>query len=439
MNIISENKYLNRILTLLLIALCFAPVIGLFFRFYIRHYNGFLVSISIILPLGGIVLLMTSMSYRIRLSNLFWLSFTFFVISVLVKAYIFNENPLAISNFYSNLDFLLVLMVLMIDNANISKISYDRMISYIYIIFYVSIAVILYQQLVNPLFLLIRRGGQVVNEAFVATIQYRNQSIFGLVGSESVGYTFNALYAILLNDSFRKNKDMKALILFCLGFTFSFLARSRYIIVFFLIVSLQFVFRYKMKAIRQLVFITFSLVILLIGLNAIGVPVEETIRIRYLDQDKGGITEGSWKSREDNYRVFNKFMSSSETILTGVYFSDTSSEYFHALGRKLDTNLIGVISPLVTYGLLGSLPFYLFYLTLLWQLYYFGRKTKNYAYFFTILGLIACAASIGNFSLIDMGFLIMLILYNFERRALAMNQSTNVTQAQTTKTLNKMN
>jgi len=413
---------------MLVIVICMAPVIGWFFRVYINRFNGFFASINVLLLIAGMIIISSGGRNKIKLSSLFVLTFLYYVITVLMDSYVFNSNPFELRNFYSNQELLLVLFILCIDNANIKQELAAKIIKYLYFLFFLSLIVILYQQLVNPLFLIITTTGRYRSEAFINSIQFRNQSLYGLVGSEAVGYSFNSIYAVLLNDSLHKKKKYMQLILFVAAFAHCFMARSRYVMIFFFIVSLQFVFWYRLKAIRNYIAAVFSIAALLFILNVAGVPVEQTIRIRYLDEDVGGIPMGSWRAREDNYRVFAKYISSGRTILTGVYLSDKDTDYYNELGREVRGDFIGILAPLTTYGILGSLPLYLFYMVLLWQLYRFGLTSKNFSYFLIIVGLWASASSFGNLSVLDMGIMIALILYNYERRALKRPPELSISQ-----------
>jgi len=419
------SKFASIWLQLLSFSLLISPITSFIFDRYTK-YQGFQPINNSILFISFLFLLILSAYQRVKFSELFWLLIIYYISSSIIDSINYNHPVFVSKDIIRHQPLATAFLILLLDNANINHRFYFNIIKALWVIFFASIIVILYQQLISREFLTSIKLAELNKYKFEGldySVQYRNRSFWGLIGFESNGFSFNAIYAYLLNYVLKNKKNILLIVLFSSGMLFCFLTKTRWILVFFLIVSTQIGVYYKIgrvKSWKKYFGLTASIIILAITLIILGVPVIDTIQNRYLDKDIGGLTEGSLKSRVHNYRVFKSYFE--EGMLLGWAYSGIRAEYYKTLERSADFDIIGVIVPIVNYGLLGSIYLYLFYLIFLRQLYLYGKRSKNYSYFLMVLGLIVSASSMGNFSLIDMGFIIVLVLYNFERRMVIISE-----------------
>ncbi|MDD3534868.1 MAG: hypothetical protein PHC50_01790 [Candidatus Cloacimonetes bacterium] len=411
-----QNKKRGMQLYIFVLFLCFSPVISyIFFEMY-PFYSGYGIVKMIATGILAIMLVPQAMSGNIKFSVVSFLYGLYLLNTIILNILITGNIGFLKGMLYGN-DFLILLLLIFLDNArSMNDLFHKNIFNLIWVMFILAILVILYQEFIDPMFASGHMDRLIKREGIVGRDQWRNHSYFGLLGLEANGFTFVSLYGIILGHLVKTRKQIISFIVFGLGALFVFLTKTRWIMIYFLIVSSPIIISFSRLKIQYIIYFVITLVLVLGLLLFLSFPVEDVIKNRILDEDKGGITEGSFGARQHNYDVFFKHFS--RTFWGGIYLSGVSQDYFDDLDRRIDADLIGVFHPISRYGILGSWPLYLFYMVLLYKLYVFYRLSGNITYFLIVLGFIVSAMSMGNFSLADFGLMIALSLYWSESKEL---------------------
>lgn len=315
-------------------------------------------------------------------------------------------------------DLLLCFFFFIMSNSSINaKIQVKTIKGMIYLII-ISLIVSLIQEFYNPFFLV----SNTVQEAFSGMVidkaQFRLQSIWSFVNLTAGGYTIMAFYSLILGDMLEKKKSIRQIAFLCaIVLLYCILSRQRWILAVYLIISSQ-MYRLFNKATNQITVIV--VILLCIGiLYYSGFPLFEVIQNRYLDVEAGGLTQGSFKARTQSWNAFKNYLSSS--FLLGIRVSGQVEAYFQALGRSSGQNLLGTIYPLITYGIIGSIWFYMLLLVLLRRSYWVGRSTKNFSCFVLFVAIIVAGFS-NNFTLADPGTMVAFIFLQYYEDKIAMQK-----------------
>jgi hypothetical protein len=400
-----------------LLLIIFSPFIG----YLLEYFYDLDVSIAIA---GATFLLLASYFVKgIRFKNfitLILILLLYYIISAILSAYFYGGTLFYFRDIYRNNFLLFALLLIALSSNTLSAGEYQNVYTGMYVLFFISVVVIIIQQFANPLFFTSKDWyvRDLTSYQF-NIIKDRLPSIYSFSGSQSAGIAFNAIYALLLEKSLKNNKRYLTIALFILALLYAIFQKSRWVLIYYFIVSLQIPIRTKFKFRRAVLYIIIFILFIQTLIWA-GVPLADIVNYRYLDKDVGGITHGSYQARESSFRVFQQFVNVNP--LWGVQGEGNLSDFSRELGRSRPRLLIGILDPLLLEGIVGSLWLYLFIAMLLRQLYLYGRHTRNYAYFLIFIGFLVTNLSINYMNFMDMGIIIMIVLYNNERYKLSLEK-----------------
>lgn len=387
------------------------PFIGYVLEHYSRIGAAYVISVFYcVYGLFSVFLARHYKSYRKIVLSFFLAYVLMAVIRALVGNYLFFSYRDLISNDALTAGCLLAV----ISSGNITDKTHESTMKLLHILFWISIIVILFQEIVDPLFFTSKKWyvNLIVDRSF-SRIQDRLPSIYSFAGPQTAGVGFNAVYGILLSDSLRDRISKRAIIYLATAFVFALLQRSRWVMIFYLIVSAQLFTKHRIR-IKYLIIGLLVLVFSSYLLLELGFPLVDIYHERYLDESQGGISEGSWRARTSSYSIFAKYID--EGFFFGIDQSLIKNEVYRDLGRSTDTLLIGILRPMFSYGIVGSFFYYLGLLYLFMELLRYSRKAHDYNYLLTFVAFLVANLSISYLAFNDMGMIIMLIMFNYENR-----------------------
>jgi len=364
---------------------------------------------SIVIAWGIAIIALISSLLKIshlKLSRYFLFASIYYLAIILIPA-------LSGSNFRVkfNNEALLCIFLLIAANSYISAKVYNQALKWMAALIVVSLVVIIIQQFYNPLFLVSKNVSEEFEWDKFSNFQYRLHSIWSYVSDTASGFSLMAPYAVLLGYMIEKKKNGWWIALLCAAvLLYSVLTRQRYLIIVYLIITFQ-IYRLLNRAVNQIAVLV--VLFLCIGLLLYsGFPLFDLIQYRYLDVQAGGIAYGSFSARTQSWEAFKRFFSSS--WLLGIDMSKQASDYYNYLGRETGQNLLGIIYPFITYGIIGSIWYYLLLYFLLRDSYIIGRKTKNYGFFVLFIAFIATGFANGS-PLSDGGIMLAIMFMKYYR------------------------
>ncbi|HOD17350.1 MAG TPA: hypothetical protein PKJ14_01730 [Candidatus Cloacimonadota bacterium] len=335
---------------------------------------------------------------KLKISRYFLLSSIYYLATILIPT-LFGTNFKIIFN----TDLLLCLGLLISANASISTKIYKQALKWIVALIIVSVVVIIIQQFYNPLFMV----SDTVSENFTwekfSNFQYRLPSIWSYINPNETSGCFYimALYAILLGYMIERKINGWLIGLLCASILiYVVLTKTRYIIIVYLIIS-SMIYRLLNRTVNQIAVLTVLFLCIILLLYS-GFPLLDLVQYRYLDKQVGGIVYGSFGARTSSWDAFTKYIGSA--WLLGIDMSKQASDYYNYLGRSTGQNLLGIVYPLITYGIIGSIWYYLLLFFLLRDSYKIGRESKNYGFFVLFVSFIvtgfANGTPLGNLNII---------------------------------------
>lgn len=360
---------------------------------------------SIVIAWGIAIIALISSLLKIshlKLSRYFLFASIYYLAIILIPA-------LSGSNFRVkfNNEALLCIFLLIAANSYISAKVYNQALKWMTALIVISLVVIIMQQFYNPLFLVSKNVSEEFAWEKFSNFQYRLPSIWSFVSDTAGGFSVMAPYAVLLGDMIEKKKNGWWIALLCAAvLLYSVLTRQRYLIIVYLIITSQ-IYRLLNRAVNQIAVLV--VLFLCIGLLLYsGFPLFDLVQYRYLDVQAGGIAYGSFSARTQSWEAFTKYIGSA--WLLGIDMSKQASDYYNYLGRSNGQNLLGIVYPLITYGIIGSIWYYLLLFFLLRDSYIIGRKTKNYGFFVLFIAFVATGFANGT-PLSDAMLAILLMKY----------------------------
>ena len=257
---------------------------------------------------------------------------------------------------------------------------------------------------------------QVFNPEFLNTVFYkdatiykhslyniRRVSIFGYTPL-GMGLSYIPLLSVLIGIYYFLKKKIPIYFLI-LGGISAFLTNTRYIMIAFIILSMQLfvVNRKKMKNIFK--YILFSIILVLIIyyiLGYLGYDFLDWYNIRLLAE--GSIKETTRYKAIDNFIVFFP----REPIFgTGVQLTDEILSASEAIGSSQIH--VGYLSYLVSYGLVGSFFLFGFLYLMVKKLLITAKQTNYWGSFFAFLTFLWAQATLVHFSIFYYGLIFALV------------------------------
>lgn len=311
-------------------------------------------------------------------------------------------------------------LMFIIENISITKKQFRFILSVSKKILIVAILVIIYQQVIDPAFLLRMDFGEIDEVISWGSTQNRLLSIYSwIMGYLPIGFSFVPIFLLIVEDLDKKKKEI--LIWVIAGFIFAFLSKARWIMLNTLLVFFLLFINHKNKK-QQLIKLLFFVPLFYIGsiflLESIGVEATHIVNERILEKDtRYNQTTGS--TRLLAFEAFNKlywdqpFFGKGDIKygMGGTGKHDYKLQRFLA-GRSAQIH-VGYLALLYNHGLMGGLFFLTFLYLLMNKLYKNAKKTKKWAPFLGLFGFVLANMTLVTFSVFQMGLIIALVADRF--------------------------
>lgn len=364
--------------------------VGPFFGFFVQKaLSKDVTTIELFLCLLILFLIfLERRNFKFPLYLLIYLAFTIYVI--LSDKFLVGRN-LNLKYFRSNLIFIGFLIILIIENTDFSKQFFRQVLLINFVVIIIAFAVLLIQEFYDNSFFV----NQITLEHQIdrSYHNYKLPSIYTYYTVlMKVSLSFSPVVALLIGDEFSKANrglpvnEMKIFFLYIVLFVFSFLSRTRIMLVFFVIILFLY-FRYKKFSIQSittifLMLLFACLLIIYVG-PQFGMKSNEIIEKRILEKDRGGFKNST---RILAFKIFKQVYKEDKVFGKGRY--SLSRINFDKQGKK-DIELIrvlhgrssqihiGYLSLLYWYGIVGALLF-LTFLALTAKFIYQNAREFNY-------------------------------------------------------------
>lgn len=253
--------------------------------------------------------------------------------------------------------------------------------------------------------------------------QFRRASIFGFINDNEVGLSFLPLLAVLIGLLlYKRRKNYIPFLL--MGGVVAFLTNSRYVMIGFVIITLQIlvvnkakisnVFKYSLLA-----FVVFF--ILYLSLIYLGYNIQDWIDERLFAE--GDITK---ITRYGAFINFGIFFPQTPVFGTGMYLIDEIRQASHAIGSSMIH--VGYLSHLVSYGIVGSFFLFGFWLLLVKKLYKTAKLTNYWGSFFAFLIYLWAQTTFPNYSIFFYGLILALVFDKYYQDKLVLEKFTKKKQ-----------
>ena len=356
------------------------------------------------------------------------LFYLLFVLYDLFGNYVLLDREFKIKYLFANQYIGAFNIMLIVENVVFSKLFYNKIIKYSKIILIFAFVVILIQEAINANFFV---RTDLVNESrIVGGSESRLSSIYSWIGQNSSGFGFVPIFLLIVE--YLKKNQKKILVWILIGIVFAFLTKARWIMVNALFVFVLLLVEHKDK-VKQFFKYLLIIPILAFGtylaLNSVGINTEAIIKDRILESDKKDISKKSAGTRLLAIKVFDKVFWDNPILGRGnVKYGlggDGKQDYKlkKALGGHSSQIHVGYLSLLYIYGIIGSFFFLGFLFLLLKRLYNEGKVTGIWAPFLGILGLAFANLTMVYFSLLEMGFIIVLVASRFYKQLYIMEKN----------------
>jgi hypothetical protein len=413
-----------KIFTLIVIL---SPFIGyLTYNFLSGYLPPQLLSYSVI-PLYIIFLLSNKKNIKIPSFLIFYFLYIIYIyIWRLFNGYL-EEKGIA-KYIFNNYHIYAALLIIIIYNIKFDKAHLNRMSILIRIILIIALIGSLMQLIINPDLFIIPHGENINEGSIYLT---RRPSIFTYVSDNDSGITVLAYFSIILSlDSIKKNNLRLTIFISIIGL-YSILTNGRYIMIGFLLVTLQLLIKQRFTKILKYLFF-FSIAIILayyIYANWLGFNLHELAEKRLF-------AEGDIKNttRYLAYRLFLEYFPQNPIFGTGVHLTDEIMKAAYKGGSSQVH--VGYFSHLISYGVVGSFFLFTFWFLLARDLYRKAKITGYYGSFFAFSIFLFANATLVDFNLFYPGIIIALIFseYYFKNYP---NNFINTIQFSKVKTPNK--
>jgi len=246
---------------------------------------------------------------------------------------------------------------------------------------------------------------------------FRRTSIFGYVNPNALGLSYIPLAAVFIGYLLRLKHKSYILFTILIGIT-AFLSNTRYVMIDFVILTIQYLVFYKIKfkSVFRYVLLVFGAgLILYFTLAYLGYDFKEFYENRLFAE--GDITETSRYKAIDNFLYF---FPQKPVFGTGVHLTDEIKKASNLIGSSQIH--VGYLSHLVSYGLVGSFLLFGFWFTLARYLYKNAKKTNYWGAFFAYLIFFFAQATLVYSSIFFTGLIFALIFDKYFQDKLVMSK-----------------
>jgi hypothetical protein len=354
-----------------------------------------------------------------NLPKYFYFFLSFYVFHVFSEVFIVNKI-ITIRYLYQDvfLDSLLILFI--IHFLVFREGLIDKIFKLNYAVLIVAFFVIIIQQLYNPYFF---SSNSVIDAMYNQGIsEQRFMSIYSWTGSEMMfGFTFLPMLAIWINSLLEKKKFSKMIILlYIMGAIVVFIHKSRWMMLSYMLLFALPIVNSKFK-IKTIIISSILIIMVFFGGNIflakIGVPINQIIEERIMDEDAGGVMEGSFSTRLLAFQVFGRLFTEHPWVGVGNYKYGIQGKGANRqnleriLANRSSQIHVGFLDLFYKYGLIGGGLYLLFLFSLMKYLYNVAKRTTNWAVFFIFLGFIIANLTLVYFDLFVNGLMLSLV-YN---------------------------
>jgi len=340
-------------------------------------------------------------------------------------------NVLLIKHLYQDRLMNSICILLIIENTFFSSYLIKKLYQISFFIIVVSFVVIVIQQIYNPLFLV--SLDDMKGLLYSPFYEQRLVSIFSWMGGGiAFGFSFIPLLSIVINNLIIKKKTFFIMLFYAIGSMTVFLQKSRWVILNFLLLLFIPVL-YKRKKLQSLIILSIFVLILIfvndVVLQEVDVNVDEIISKRILQENRGGITEGSAGTRLLAFEIFFKLfpnnpfwgVGNTKYVIGGTGKHNKGLEKL--LKRRSSQIHIGYLSLFYYYGIFGGIWYILF-------LYYLGKKLyknastlKYWGVFFAFLTFALSNLTLVYFPIFQMGLVIVFVINKYFEQLIDSNRT----------------
>jgi len=312
----------------------------------------------------------------------------------------------------------MVLFITLKDNVYLNFKEINRLIKLFKYTIILSLIIILIQVydsrfFTNDFFLLINEHSNIYTARRVA--------IFSFADKDDIGLSFLPILSILISHTIKNKKGFWFYIIS--GGIISILTNTRYIIIGYVIILFQIVNIYKLKIsgfFRLIIITGVSIFIFYNIIISLGYNLSDYYSQRLFKEES---IEGT--TRYLAFETFNKFYKDNWLLGTGVHLTEDIEEY---LAHRSSQIHVGYLSHLVSYGLIGSLLLFGFWIFLGIDLYKKARITNYYGSFYGYLIFIWANFTFVQYSLISYGLLLAFVFdkYYQDKYLLELKNQTKI-------------
>ena len=258
-------------------------------------------------------------------------------------------------------------------------------------------------QVFNPDFLNQRLFFQDEYETSMSLYEFRRSSIFGFIGSNAVGLAYIPLLSVLVGYLFyTKNKYYWVYLL--LGGIVAVLTNTRYVMIAFILISLQLFFASKVRFkgfIKYIIILGLSTLVLWQLLISLGYDFGTWYEERLLSE--GSISE---TTRYKAFGNFIRFFPEAPFFGTGMMTEEIDKASAEVGSSHIH---VGYLSHLVYYGLVGCFFLYGFWVLLIKELYHTAKSMNYWGSFFGFLAFLWAFATMSQSSIFYYGIIFTLV------------------------------
>ncbi len=270
------------------------------------------------------------------------------------------------------ISFIVIVENIVIERKFIEKCTklfkYTILLSFVFVVIQIAI---------NPTFFihetLIELSGS------IDKYQIRRSSIFGFVSLNSYGLDFLPILALLCSALLIKKKKVLWVYLI-LGGIISFGTNTRYIMVGYLLILTMIFVQSKLDPNK-----TFKYVLIVSFVGFLGIQLFEylgyDIWAFYNDRLFKEATMGN-STRYLALLAFLKFFPQSPWFGTGIHLTNDIKIFLGGVSSQIH---VGYLSHLVSYGIIGSIPLFIFWYKIIKRFFHNARLTKRYGSFYAFL------------------------------------------------------
>lgn len=395
---------LNKATQFLFLSMLLSPVISIITRQYLGSYSSSYYFQFLICILGVLTLLKKNTSIKLNpilISILAYL--TYIIIWSFFNGYYEAKGLFNIANINIISSFFIFIMI---NSTRFSSSFINKSILILKITVIIgAIASII--QVFNFNFLdatAIWAKDNPINVASQDMYKFRRNSIFGFIDPNEVGLSFVPILSVLIGYLiYNKNKQTALYII--LGGVICILTNTRYILIAFFLILIQYLLVHKIKTssiIKYIFYLIITLFCLYSILSYVGYDINAWFENRVFEE--GSLKETTRYSALTN---FIRFFPEKPILGIGVHMTREIQIASNEAGSSQIH--VGYLAHLVSYGIIGSLLLFGFWFLLAKQLYLNAKKTKYYGSFFAFLVFLWANATMPKYSMIYYGLIFAFI------------------------------